>query len=96
MGTNTQFYLIKKTKKVDVTDTIFEGIGNLNRSGWGCHPEMEFRTKKRVLQWLPQYREQVIENYDGDETVFPMQTYEDIVSNLEQLPDKIHLFVEYF
>ena len=83
MSVNTYFYLIRDNVQTDVSDTIFCGIGNLNRSGWGYYCN-EVLTKKGLLQFLPAWRLNVIENYDGDSSMFPEETLVKIVENVKK------------
>ena len=83
MSANTYFYLLRDNVQTDVSDTIFCGIGNLNRSGWGYDGE-RILTKKELLVFLPVWRLQVIENYDGDSSIFPEETLVKIVENVQK------------
>ena len=83
MSVNTYFYLIRDNVQTEVSDTIFCGIGNLNRSGWGYYCK-EVLTKKGLLEFLPAWRLNVIENYDGDSSMFPEETLVKIVENVQK------------
>ena len=83
MSVNTYFYLLRDNVQTEVSDTIFCGIGNRNRSGWGYCGEM-ILTKKELLTFLPVWRLDVIDNYDGDSSMFPEETLVKIVENVQK------------
>lgn len=77
------FYLLRDNVQTEVSDTIFCFIGNRNRSGWGYYGD-KILTKKELLEFLPTWRLQVIENYDGDSSAFPEKTLAKIVENVQK------------
>lgn len=83
MSVNTYFYLLRDNVQTDVSDTIFCGIGNKNRSGWGYYGN-KVLTKKELLEFLPVWRLEVIENYDGDSSMFPEETLVEIIENVQK------------
>lgn len=83
MSVNTYFYLLRDNVQKEVSNTIFCGIGNRNRSGWGYY-ENKILTKKELLEFLPVWRLSVIENYDGDSSMFPEETLIEIVENVQK------------
>ena len=83
MSVNTYFYLLRDNVQTEVSDTIFCGIGNRNRSGWGYY-DNKVLTKKELLEFLPVWRLSVIENYDGDSSMFPEETLIEIVENVQK------------
>lgn len=83
MSVNTYFYLLRGNVRREVSDTIFCGIGNRNRSGWGYYGN-EILTKKELLEFLPVWRLNVIENYDGDSSMFPEETLIEIIENVQK------------
>ena len=83
MSVNTYFYLIRDNVQTEVSNTIFCGIGNRNRSGWGYYGK-EVLTKKELLEFLPEWRLKVIENYDGDSSMFPEETLAEIIENVQK------------
>lgn len=83
MSVNTYFYLLRDNVQTEVSDTIFCGIGNRNRSGWRYYGEM-ILTKKELLAFLPVWRLKVIDNYDGDTSIFPEETLVEIIENVQK------------
>ena len=83
MSVNTYFYLLRDNVQTEVSNTIFCGIGNRNRSGWGYY-DNKVLTKKELLEFLPVWRLSVIENYDGDSSMFPEETLVEIVENVQK------------
>lgn len=83
MSVNTYFYLLRDNVQKEVSNTIFCGIGNRNRSGWGYY-DNKVLTKKELLEFLPVWRLSVIENYDGDSSMFPEETLIEIVENVQK------------
>ena len=83
MSVNTYFYLIRDNVQTDVSNTIFCGIGHRNGSGWGYYGD-KILTKKELLTFLPAWRLKVIENYDGDSSMFPEETLVEIVENVQK------------
>lgn len=83
MSVNTYFYLLRDNVQKEVSNTIFCGIGNRNRSGWGYY-DNKVLTKKELLEFLPVWRLSVIENYDGDSSMFPEETLVEIVENVQK------------
>lgn len=84
MSVNTYFYLLRDNVQTEVSDTIFCGIGNLNRSGWGYECDIRTLTKKELLTFLPGWRLNVIENYDGDSSMFPEEELLKIIENVQK------------
>ena len=83
MSVNTYFYLLHDNAQTEVSNTIFCGIGNLNRSGWGYY-DKKVLNKKELLEFLPEWRLKVIENYDGDSSMFPEETLAEIIENVQK------------
>lgn len=83
MSVNTYFYLLRDNVQSEVSDTIFCGIGNRNRSGWGYYGD-KILTKKELLVFLPVWRLTFIDNYDGDTSVFPEETLVKIIENVQK------------
>lgn len=82
MSVNTYFYLLRDNVQTDVSDTIFCGIGNRNRSGWGYYGK-RILTKKELLAFLPVWRLNVVGNYGGDSSMFPEETLVEIIENVQ-------------
>lgn len=83
MSVNTYFYLLRDNVQTEVSDTIFCGMGNLNRSGCGYYGERVL-TKKELLEFLPVWRLNVVGNYGGDSSMFPEETLAEIIQNVQK------------
>lgn len=84
MSVNTYFYLLRDNVQTEVSDTIFCGMGNLNRSGWGYEGDKKTLTKKELLLFLPLWRLNVVGNYGGDSSMFPEEAFVKIVENVQK------------
>ena len=99
MGCNTYFYEVdSKGKRVrQLTNDVFDGVGNLNRSGWDFWLDGDLElNKQQVLDFLPKWRKSIIANYDGDESLFSESRLQLIMNNVSNLDDNIKIRVEFF
>lgn len=81
MSRNTYFYI----NDVDVSDTIFLGVGNYNSSGSGLPDEMFFYEWSSFMTWFKEFREHIIKTYHNDESYFDEEWYQQILSNIEKI-----------
>ena len=99
MGCNTYFYEVndKREKVQDLSNTVFAGVGNLNRSGvdFWLDGDLELN-KQQVLDFLPKWRESIIAAYEGDESVFSISRLQLIKDNVSKLDDSIKISVKFF
>ena len=83
MSVNAFFYLLRDNVQTNVSGTIFCGMGNINRSGWG-YDGKRILTKKELLVFLPVWRLNLVGNYGGDSSMFPEETLVEIVENVQK------------
>lgn len=98
MGCNTYFYEVnsKGQKVQDLSNTVFGGVGNLNRSGFDFWLDGDLKlNKQEVLDFLPKWRASIIDNY-GQESVFSEQLLQQIKDNVSKLDDSIKIWVSFF
>lgn len=83
MSANTYFYLLRDNVQTDVSDTLFCGMGNIDRSGWGYSGKM-ILTKRELLVFLSIWRLNIVGNYGGDSSMFPEEALVKIVENVQK------------